>query len=84
MWVWCGKSGYAGGIGKSENSMRSRDVLMCRERYAADIPLRFLKTQLPPMRSEASKQSNGKPPRVQRLDGGDAAGAGADDADGGK
>ncbi len=64
--------------------MRSRDVLMCSERYAADIPLRFLKTQLPPTRSEASKQSNGKPCCVQRLDGGDAGGAGADDADGGK
>jgi hypothetical protein len=32
MWVWCGKSGQDLGIGKSENSMRSRDVLMYRSR----------------------------------------------------
>ena len=56
--MWCGKSGYVAGIGKSENSIRSRDVLMCSERYADDIPLRFLNTQLPPTRSRASKQSN--------------------------
>ena len=61
MCVWCGKSGYEAGIGKSEYSMRSRDVLMCSERYAADIPLRLLNTQLPPTRSDASKQSNAKP-----------------------
>jgi hypothetical protein len=30
---------------------------MCRSRYAADIPLRLPKTQLPPTRSDASKQS---------------------------
>ena len=59
--VWCGKSGYVAGIGKSAYSIRPRDVLMCSDRYAADMPLRFLKTQLPPMRSDASKQSNPKP-----------------------
>src|SRR3954449_1841780 len=61
MCVWCGKSGYDLGIGKSANSIRSRDVLMCSERYAEDIPLRFLKTQLPPTRSDFSKQSKSKP-----------------------
>jgi hypothetical protein len=40
--VWCGKSGYDAGIGKSEYVMRSREVLMCSDRYADDIPLRFL------------------------------------------
>ena len=34
---------------------------MCSERYAADIPLRFLKTQLPPTRSDFSKQSKSNP-----------------------
>src|SRR3954451_18132088 len=62
MWVWCGKSGYDFGIGKSGNSIRSRDVLLCSERYDDDIPLRFLKTQLPPTRSDFSKQSNSNPP----------------------
>src|SRR3954449_5645106 len=61
MWVWCGKSGYDLGIGKSANSIRSRDVLMCSDRYADDIPLRFLKTQLPPTRSDFSKQSRSRP-----------------------
>src|SRR5215211_5675102 len=61
MWLWCGKSGYDFGIGKSGNSMRSRDVLMCSERYADDIPLRFLNTQLPPTRSDFSKQSKSNP-----------------------
>ena len=32
MCVWCGKSGYVAGIGKSEYSIRSREVLMCSER----------------------------------------------------
>src|SRR3954471_16724367 len=41
--------------------MRSREVLMCSDRYAADIPLRFPNTQLPPMRSDFSKQSNSMP-----------------------
>src|SRR3954462_10474698 len=41
--------------------MRSREVLMCSERYADDIPLRLPNTQLPPIRSLFSKQSNGIP-----------------------
>src|SRR5881398_209612 len=61
MWVWCGKSGYDLGIGKSEYSIRSREVLMCSDRYADDIPLRLPNTQLPPTRSDFSKQSNGIP-----------------------
>src|SRR5918992_4726233 len=61
MCVWWGKSGYDFGIGKSGNCIRSRDVLMCSERYADDIPLRFLKTQLPPTRSDFSKQSKSMP-----------------------
>src|SRR5918995_5777949 len=61
MWVWCGKSGYDFGIGKSGYSMRSREVLMCSERYAADIPLRLPNTQLPPTGSDFSKTSNGIP-----------------------
>src|SRR4051794_7119856 len=48
-------------MGKSENSMRSREVLMCSERYAEETPLEFLNTQLPPTRSDPSKQSNSKP-----------------------
>src|SRR5918911_1157850 len=34
---------------------------MCSWRYAADIPLRLRKTQLPPTRSDASKTVNGTP-----------------------
>jgi hypothetical protein len=41
--------------------MRGREVLMNRSRYAADIPFLLSNTQLPPMRSELSKQSNGTP-----------------------
>src|SRR3954453_13035962 len=41
--------------------MRSRLVLMCRLRYADDIPLRLPKTQLPPTRSLFSKTSIGMP-----------------------
>src|SRR3954467_3637559 len=41
--------------------MRAREVLMCSERYADDIPLRLPKTQLPPTLSLFSKQSNGMP-----------------------
>src|SRR4051812_40040096 len=41
--------------------MRSREVLMCSDRYADDIPLRLPKTQLPPTRSLFSKQPNGIP-----------------------
>src|SRR3954471_22913836 len=41
--------------------MRSRLVLMCRLRYADDIPLRLPKTQLPPTRSLFSKTSTGMP-----------------------
>src|SRR5918994_2814822 len=67
MCVWWGKSGYDAGIGKSENSIRSRDVLMCSERYAEDIPLRFPNTQFPPTRSLASKQSNAKPRSFSAL-----------------
>ena len=54
MCVWCGKSGYDFGIGKSEYSMRSREVLMCSERYADDIPFVLPHTQLPPTRSDFS------------------------------
>src|SRR3954470_8317370 len=61
MCVWCGKSGYDLGIGKSEYSIRSREVLMCSERYDDDMPLVFLNTQLPPTRSDASKQSKSNP-----------------------
>ena len=32
MWSWRGKSGNDFGMGKSEYSMRSRDVLMCSVR----------------------------------------------------
>ena len=39
--------------------MRSRDVLMASERYAALFPFLFLNTQSPPTRSLSSKQSNG-------------------------
>jgi hypothetical protein len=49
------------GIGKSEKAILSREVLMCSERYADDIPFLFLKTQFPPTRSDASIQSNGMP-----------------------
>src|SRR3954464_883096 len=41
--------------------MRSRLVLMCRLRYADDIPLRLPNTQLPPTRSLFSKTSNEMP-----------------------
>src|SRR3954451_23202549 len=41
--------------------MRSREVLMCSDRYADDIPLRLPKTQLPPTLSLFSKHSNGIP-----------------------
>ena len=34
---------------------------MCSDRYADDMPLEFLKTQLPPTRSVFSKQSNAIP-----------------------
>ena len=55
---------------------------MCSVEYDADIPLVLPKTQLPPTRSDFSKQSNVEAALVQRLDGGDAGGAGADHADG--
>src|SRR5689334_6852771 len=61
MCVWCGKSGYDSGIGKSVYSIRVRDVLMCSERYDDDIPLVLPKTQLPPTRSDFSMQSEGIP-----------------------
>src|SRR5258705_12908425 len=41
--------------------MRSRDVLMCRSRYADETRFLLAKTQFPPTRSESSKQSNGIP-----------------------
>ena len=47
--------------------MRSRDVLMCSVRYADDIPLLLPKTQLPPTRSDFSKQSNGMPRSCSAL-----------------
>ena len=34
--------------------MRSREVLMCSERYEDEIPFLFPKTQLPPTRSPSS------------------------------
>src|ERR1700730_3723802 len=41
--------------------MRSREVLMCSERYADDIPFLLPTTQLPPRRSDFSKQPTGRP-----------------------
>src|SRR4051794_1279045 len=41
--------------------MRSREVLMCSDRYADDMRFLLPKTQLPPTRSLFSKQSNGMP-----------------------
>ena len=58
--LW-GKSGYESGIGKSEYSMRARDVLAWSERYADDIPFLLANTQLPPTRSDFSKHSTGTP-----------------------
>lgn len=37
--------------------MRSLEVLMCSDRYAADMPLSFRYLQLPPMPEPFSKQS---------------------------
>ena len=51
---------------KSEYSIRSREVLMCSELYEDDIPLRLPNTQLPPTRSDFSKQST-EMPRSWRL-----------------
>src|SRR6478752_10687163 len=67
MSAWWQKSGQSFGIGKSEYSMRSRDVLMCSERYAEDIPLALPKAQLPPTSSESSKQSKGTPCSARTL-----------------
>src|SRR5512144_2206784 len=39
--------------------MRSREVLMCKERYAAERRFGLRKAQLPPTRLDISKQSNG-------------------------
>src|SRR6478736_8182448 len=61
MWSWRGKSGYDFGIGKSEYSMRSREVLMCSDLYEDETPLLLRNTQLPPTRSPSSKQSNARP-----------------------
>src|SRR4051794_40877568 len=47
--------------------MRAREVLMCSDRYADDIPLRLPNTQLPPTRSLFSKQSNGMPASLSFL-----------------
>ena len=54
MWSWRGKSGYDSGIGKSEYSMRVRDVLMCSERYDDETSFLLPQTQLPPTRSDSS------------------------------
>src|SRR3954452_16419584 len=54
-------------MGKSEYSMRAREVLMCSERYADDIPFRLPNTQLPPTLSLFSKQSNGMPASLSLL-----------------
>ena len=40
---------------------------MCSWRYAADIPLRLPKTQLPPTRSDASNTVNGTPRSCSAL-----------------
>ncbi len=40
---------------------------MCSERYAEDIPLVLPNTQLPPTRSDFSKQSNGIPRSCSAL-----------------
>src|SRR3954454_16802072 len=48
-------------MGKSEYAITGFEVLMCSERYADDIPLRLPNTQLPPTRSDFSKQSYGSP-----------------------
>ena len=34
--------------------MRSREVLMCSDRYDDEMPFLFWKTQFPPTRSESS------------------------------
>ena len=84
MCVWCGKSGYDFGIGKSEYSMRSRDVLMCSERYADDIPLVL---PIDPVAADAVGllvAVEVEAVLVEGLGGGDAGRAGADHADGGK
>src|SRR5687767_11330301 len=47
--------------------MRSRDVLMCRSRYAEETPFLLRNTQLPPTRSDSSKQSNGMPRSFRAL-----------------
>src|SRR3954468_9186459 len=67
MYEWWQKTGHSLGIGKSEYSIRSREVLMCSWRYAADIPLRLPNTQLPPTRSDASKTVNGMPHSCSAL-----------------
>src|SRR4051812_2756391 len=40
--------------------MRSREVLMCSDRYADDISFLLPKTQLPPIRSDFSNTSNSR------------------------
>jgi hypothetical protein len=47
--------------------MRSREVLMCSDRYDADIPFLLPKTQLPPTRSDFSKTSNSIPASCSSL-----------------
>src|SRR5215210_6340066 len=77
---WWQKSGHAFGIGKSEYSMRSREVLMCSERYAADIPLRLPNAQLASDLIGLLEAVEGNAPLGEDLGAGDARGAGADDA----
>src|SRR3954464_1813740 len=48
-------------MGKSAYSIRSREVLMCNERYADDISFLLPKTQLPPTRSDFSSTSTSMP-----------------------
>jgi hypothetical protein len=54
-------------MGNSAYAMRSRDVLMCSERYDDDMPLAFLNTQLPPTRSDASMHSTSNPSACSAL-----------------
>jgi hypothetical protein len=59
--------------------MRPREVLMCRERYAADIPVVLPNIQLPPTRSDFSKQVASMPRWCSALTVGDARRPGPDD-----
>ena len=47
--------------------MRWREVFECSERYAEDMPFRLANTQLPPTRSDFSKQSASMPRSTRVL-----------------